>query len=72
MATTATTVTVPAEEAKKPKKKVDWKALPEVWAMIRPRKAVLLLGFLLMAINRLAALVLPGSTKYLIEDVIGK
>ena len=72
MATTATAVTTPAEEAKKPKKKVDWKALPEVWAMIRPRKAVLLLGFVLMAVNRLAGLILPGSTKYLIDDVIGK
>jgi ABC-type multidrug transport system fused ATPase/permease subunit len=72
MATTATAVTTPAEEAKKPKKKVDWKALPEVWAMIRPRKTVLLLGFVLMAVNRLAGLILPGSTKYLIDDVIGK
>ena len=31
-----------------------------------------MLGFFLMAINRLAGLVLPGSTKYLVDDVIGK
>ncbi len=69
----ATTVAVaPAEEVKKAKKKVDWKALPEIWAMIRPRRGILLLGFVLMAINRLAGLVLPGSTKYLIDDVVGK
>jgi ABC-type multidrug transport system fused ATPase/permease subunit len=72
MATTATTVAVPAEATKKPKKKVDWKALPEVWEMIRPRRGILLLGFLLMAVNRLAGLVLPGSTKYLVDNVIGK
>ncbi len=40
--------------------------------MIRPRRGILLLGFVLMAINRLAGLVLPGSTKYLIDDVVGK
>ena len=69
----ATTVAVaPTQEVKKAKKKVDWKALPEIWAMIRPRRGILLLGFVLMAINRLAGLVLPGSTKYLIDDVVGK
>jgi subfamily B ATP-binding cassette protein MsbA len=40
--------------------------------MIRPRRGILLIGFVLMIINRLCGLVLPGSTKYLIDDVIGK
>src|SRR5690242_8462468 len=40
--------------------------------MIRPRRKVLGLGFLLMAIGRPCGLVLPASTKYLIDDVIGK
>ncbi len=61
-----------AVDAKKTKKKIDWKSLPEIWTLIRPRRGALLLGFLLMAINRVAGFVLPGSTKYLIDDVIGK
>jgi len=46
--------------------------LPEIWALIRPRRWVLLLGLVLIGINRLSGLVLPASTKYLIDDVIGK
>src|ERR1700739_4736617 len=57
---------------KKPKKKVNWSSLPEIWALIHPRRGLLLLGFVLMAINRVSGLVLPGSTKYLVDDVIGK
>src|SRR6202166_1853957 len=57
---------------KKPKKKIDWSSLPDIWALIHPRRTLLVLGFGLMAINRVAGLVLPGSTKYLIDDVIGK
>ena len=33
--------------------------LPEIWKLVRPRKGVLAVGFLLMALNRLAGLVLP-------------
>ncbi|HWY69017.1 MAG TPA: ABC transporter ATP-binding protein [Terriglobales bacterium] len=47
-------------------------ALPEIWALIRPRRALLGIGLLLMAINRVAGLVLPASTKFLIDDVIVK
>jgi ABC-type multidrug transport system fused ATPase/permease subunit len=39
---------------------------------VRPRRAVLALGFVLMAINRVSGLVLPYSTRYLIDDIIGK
>ena len=49
-----------------------WKVLPDVWELIKPRRAILLLGFALMAVNRVAGLILPGSTKYLVDDVIGK
>jgi len=41
-------------------------------ALVRPRRGVLALGFLLMIINRGSSLVLPYSTKYLIDDIIGK
>src|SRR5437667_8256315 len=39
---------------------------------MRPRRGLLAMGFLLMAINRVSGLVLPASTKFLIDDVIGK
>jgi len=39
---------------------------------MRPRRGLLALGFFLMVINRVAALVLPYSTKFLIDSVINK
>src|SRR4051812_1209363 len=47
-------------------------ALPLIWELMAPRKGLLILGLGLMAINRVAGLVLPASTKWLIDDVIGK
>jgi ABC-type multidrug transport system fused ATPase/permease subunit len=58
-------------KAAKPKTAV-FKALPEIWSLISPRRALLALGFGLMIINRVSGLVLPASTKYLVDDVIGK
>jgi ABC-type multidrug transport system fused ATPase/permease subunit len=40
--------------------------------LVRARKGRLLFGLLLMTINRVAGLVLPGTTKFLLDDVIGK
>jgi subfamily B ATP-binding cassette protein MsbA len=45
---------------------------PDIWALIRPRRHLLAVGFVLMVINRLCGLVLPASTKFLIDDIIGK
>jgi ABC-type multidrug transport system fused ATPase/permease subunit len=45
--------------------------LPELWALVKPRRKLLALGFVLMAINRVSGLVLPASTRYLVDDVIG-
>ncbi|MEO6323147.1 MAG: ABC transporter ATP-binding protein [Thermoanaerobaculia bacterium] len=57
----------------KPKKSERLKALlPDIWEMVKPRRGILAIGFVLMAINRVSGLVLPASTKYLIDDVIGK
>jgi len=56
----------------KAKKKASWKSLPDVWALIKPRRGLLALGFGLMAINRVCGLVLPASTKYFIDNVITK
>ena len=56
-----------------PGKKTEiFKALPEILQLIRPRRVLLGLGLVLMVINRVSGLVLPASTKYLVDDVIGK
>lgn len=45
---------------------------PDIWQLIKPRRGLLALGLILMVINRVSGLVLPASTKFLIDDVIGK
>jgi ABC-type multidrug transport system fused ATPase/permease subunit len=45
---------------------------PELRALIGPRRNLLLLGLVLIAINRVTGLVLPATTRYVIDDVIGK
>src|SRR6476620_3341331 len=40
--------------------------------LIWPRRKLFLLGLVLVFINRAAGLVLPGSTKFLIDDVVQK
>jgi ABC-type multidrug transport system fused ATPase/permease subunit len=58
--------------AEMPKKKPDLKkVMPEIWKLIRPRRWLLAFGFLLMIVNRVAGLVLPFSTKFLIDRVLG-
>ena len=55
------------------KKKVDYaNAWQEARVLIASRSGRLTLGLALMLVNRLAGLVLPASSKYLIDDVIGK
>src|SRR5216683_8071043 len=66
------TETAAKSPAKSEKRKNAWKNLPDVWALIKPRRGLLALGFVLMAINRISGLVLPASTKYLVDNVIGK
>lgn len=64
----AAKATSPAQPASKTIRAV-W---PLIWELIRPRRGLLALGFLLMIINRLSGLVLPYSTKFLIDTVIVK
>src|SRR5207253_1490699 len=57
----------------KPKKSQRLRAIiPMVWELVRPRRALLAIGFGLMVINRVSGLVLPYSTKFLIDTVIVK
>ncbi len=43
---------------------------PEIWALIRPRKGLIAVGLALMAVNRLAGLVLPYTSKPLLDKVL--
>lgn len=61
------------EAARKPFSRERAKSLAaEVWALIKPRRRVMALGLVLIAISRAASMVLPASTKFLIDDVIGQ
>ncbi len=42
----------------------------DVWELIAPRRKAMMLGLVLVGISRGSGLVLPASTKYLIDDVI--
>ncbi len=55
----------------RPKPKLS-KVMPEVWKLVKPRRVVLSVSFLLMVINRASGLVLPGSMRYLIDNVMTK
>lgn len=54
------------------KVKSSWKALPDVMELIKPRRGILALGFLLMLINRSAGMILPYSLKPFADNVINK
>src|SRR5580658_6800886 len=63
----------PPKEVAKPPKIQRLKAVwPEVWKLMRPRRQLLALGFVLMVINKVAGFVLPYSSKFLIDNVVGK
>jgi ABC-type multidrug transport system fused ATPase/permease subunit len=66
--------TLPGSKAVKPKvsQSERFRELwPDIKAMILPRRGIFAMGFVFMVINRLCALVLPLSTKPLIDRVIG-
>ncbi|HUN88071.1 MAG TPA: ABC transporter ATP-binding protein [Terriglobales bacterium] len=62
----------PTTTTKPGKRMPSFRALPEIWQLIRPRRGLLALGFVLMVINRVSGLVLPYSTRYLVDNVITK
>ncbi len=49
-----------------------WAVLPELWILARPHRGLLSISLVLIAVNRVAGLALPASTKFLIDGVIGK
>ena len=62
----------PASSTPVPKTQRLRAVLPAIWDLVLPRRWLLALGFLLMVINRVSGLVLPYSTKFLIDTVIVK
>jgi len=70
MATTAEARTIPAQPTRK---KVSTASLRRTfWTIVWPRRKLIFIGLLLVGVNRLCGLVLPASTKYLIDNVIAK
>ncbi|MHB1021097.1 MAG: ABC transporter ATP-binding protein [Acidobacteriaceae bacterium] len=57
--------------AKRPKPNIR-KVLPEIWVLVKPRRGLLAAGFVLMVINRVCGLALPASTRFLIDNIMGK
>jgi ABC-type multidrug transport system fused ATPase/permease subunit len=62
----------PAKDSAPKKKKMTSAAWQEAKALIWARRGRLGLGLTLMLINRISGLILPATSKYLIDDVIGK
>ncbi len=57
----------PSEKKAKPNLR---RVLPEIWKLVRPRRWILLLGMLLTGFKSVTGLVLPVSTKFLIDTVL--
>src|SRR4051812_40771861 len=66
-------MTAPSVAQDKKKKKIDSaRAWAETRELVREHRASLTIGLILMVVNRIAGLVLPWTSKFLIDDVIGK
>jgi subfamily B ATP-binding cassette protein MsbA len=62
----------PSKTTKKPVSERVREMWPDIWAMVRPRRGILGLGFVLIAIKTISGFVLPASTRYLIDNVLNK
>jgi ABC-type multidrug transport system fused ATPase/permease subunit len=62
----------PATSTEEPKRRIDYsRAWAEARQLIWSHRRPLALGLAIMLVNRLSGLVLPASSKYLIDDVVG-
>jgi ABC-type multidrug transport system fused ATPase/permease subunit len=60
-----------AGHADPPKRKPDLKKIwPQVWGLVKPRMGLLMAGLCLMVVNRVAGLVLPYTSKTLLDTVL--
>jgi subfamily B ATP-binding cassette protein MsbA len=63
----------PRPDEDKKKKKLPFKVIArDAMELVQARRGRLALGFGLLLISKLCGLVLPGTTKILLDDVIGK
>ncbi len=54
-----------------PKRKISFRRLwPTIWSLVRPRRGLILLGMVLVAIKTVAGLTLPYLTKFLVDGVL--
>src|ERR1700720_2683593 len=54
-----------------PKKKVNFRKLwPTIWALVKPRGWLLIMGLVLVAIKTIAGLTLPYLSKFLLDNVL--
>jgi ABC-type multidrug transport system fused ATPase/permease subunit len=68
----ATSSALPATASEEPKRRIDYsRAWAEARQLVWVHRRPLFLGLAIMLVNRLAGLVLPGSSKYLIDEVVG-
>ena len=63
---------MPSDKATLPRSERLRALWPDIKELVHPRRGLLAFGMVLMAINRVSGLVLPASTKYLVDDIIGK
>jgi ABC-type multidrug transport system fused ATPase/permease subunit len=70
--TTSARGAIRAGDTSQPAKPKLTKVWPHVWRLIRPRRWLLALGFVLMIINRFCGLVLPYSSKPFVDGVLSK
>jgi len=72
VAATGTKIDPKADPKKKSAKQQFKSAWPMIRELVRPRRSLLALAFLLLLIGRTCGLMLPLSPKFLLDDVIGK
>jgi len=54
-----------------PKKKVDLRKLwPTIWTLVKPRRLLIAVGFVLVAVKTVAGLTLPYLSKFLLDNVL--
>jgi subfamily B ATP-binding cassette protein MsbA len=60
-----------AGQIEPPKRKPDLKKMwPQIWGLVKPRAGLLAVGLILMLTNRIAGLVLPYTSKSLLDKVL--
>jgi ABC-type multidrug transport system fused ATPase/permease subunit len=62
----------PGTQPKKPASERLKELWPDVWALIRPRRRLLFIGFLLIIVKTICGFALPLSSRFLFDNIIGK